>query len=398
MTNKIEQKIVALNPIMIHQEQVNFTNEAEHVGIIRSTSGNWPNLMNRIACCKKATNATLAFGLAKGHRSNPAACLHVLQLYGTPVLMSGLASLVLNPSEVTLVHQFHKHSVQSLQKLHHGTPQAVIFFLAGCLPATATLHMRQFTNFGMVCRMQDDPLHKHALHVLTTAQQNCSSWFTQLRNLCLQYDLPHPLTFLTAPLSKMKFKNVVKTKIREYWEEKLRAEAAPLSSLEYFKPEFMSLTRTHPLWSSAGSNPYEVAKAVIQARMLSGRYRTRLLSSNWSERADTSCISSSCVEDESLEHILLQCPAYATCRANVVKKWRSAGNPVVAKLAQDALDISPSAYLVQFILDPSVLPQVRLAVQVSGVDILNGTFSLARTWCYAMHRERLKLLGVWKFN
>ena len=75
-----------------------------------------------------------------------------------------------------------------------------------------------------------------------------------------------------------------------------------------------------------------------------------------------------------------------------MKKWRSANNPVVAKLAEDALDISSSAYLIQFILDPSVLPQVRLAVQVSGFDILNRTFSLARTWCYAMHRERLKLL------
>ena len=82
----------------------------------------------------------------------------------------------------------------------------------------------------------------------------------------------------------------------------------------------------------------------------------------------------------------------------MVKKWRSADNPVVAKLAEDALDIFPPAYLMQFILDPSVLPQVRLAAQMSGIDILNGTLSLARTWCYTMHRERLKLLGLWKFN
>ena len=63
----------------------------------------------------------------------------------------------------------------------------------------------------------------------------------------------------------------------------------------------------------------------------------------------------------------------------MVNKWRSADNPVVAKLAEDALDTFPPAYLMQFILDPSVLPQVRFAVQVSGIDILKGTLSLART-------------------
>ena len=62
----------------------------------------------------------------------------------------------------------------------------------------------------------------------------------------------------------------------------------------------MSLTRTHPLWSSAGSNPDEIAQAVIQARMLSGRYRTKLLSSNWSERADT------CKAVNRMQHFICQ--------------------------------------------------------------------------------------------
>ena len=58
-----------------------------------------------------------------------------------------------------------------------------------------------------------------------------------------------------------------------WWQKKLRVEAAPLSSLSMFKTNFMSLSRTHPIWTSAGVSPYEVEKATIQARMLSGRYR-----------------------------------------------------------------------------------------------------------------------------
>ena len=94
---------VPLNPIFMNGEQVPFNDEAEHVSIIRSTKGNLPNLMNRIHCSKTATNVTLASGLARGHRSNPAACLAVLGIYGTPVLMSGLGSLALTYEEVNLI-------------------------------------------------------------------------------------------------------------------------------------------------------------------------------------------------------------------------------------------------------------------------------------------------------
>ena len=158
--DQMQDRIIPLNPIVINDEQINFSTKAEHVGVIRSTARNVPNILNRIISSKKATNATLACGLARGHRSNPSACLRVLQLYGVPVLMYGLGSLVLNPSEITTIHQHHKNTVQNLQKLHHGTPQSFIFFMAGCLPVTATLHLRQFSLFGMTLYMY---LHKMSL-------------------------------------------------------------------------------------------------------------------------------------------------------------------------------------------------------------------------------------------
>jgi hypothetical protein len=217
---------VPLNPIAINGEQVVFSDEAEHVGIIRSTSGNLPNLMNRIHCSKTATNATLACGLARGHRSNPAACLAVLRIYGTPVLMSGLGSLVLNDKEVNLLHQHYKNNIRCLQKLPDETPQSVIFFMSGSLPATAILHERQLCLFGMVTRLPDDPLNSRARHALITAKYNSSSWFGKIRNLCLQYNLPHPLALLDFPLSKAKYKSLIKSKITDFWEQRIRAEAA----------------------------------------------------------------------------------------------------------------------------------------------------------------------------
>ena len=69
----------------------------------------------------------------------------------------------------------------------------------------------------------------------------------------------------------------------DHWEKKLKAEASFLreTSLKYFDPTFMSLSRTHPLFTSCGTSPYQVSKAVIQARWLSGRARVESLTRHW---------------------------------------------------------------------------------------------------------------------
>ena len=87
-------KLITLNNV-----PVNFTNEAEHVGVIRNTSGNMPNILHRVAKHKKSLGAVLSAGLARGHRGSPATALRVHQLHCMPVLFSGLATLVLNKAE-----------------------------------------------------------------------------------------------------------------------------------------------------------------------------------------------------------------------------------------------------------------------------------------------------------
>ena len=158
----------------------------------------------------------------------------------------------------------------------------------------------------------------------------------------------------------------------------------------------MSLTQPHHIWWPAGSNLYEVTKAVIQCRMLSGRYRTRLLTSKWSDSKDSSCLSCG-AHVETLQHILLECRAYSEMRSKVVKKWQSVQDGVVAQLALDALCMPPG-HLMQFILDATVLPLVRLAVSFFGKDLLCPLLSLTRTWCYSLHRERLRILGDLKYG
>ena len=95
--------------------------------------------------------------------------------------------------------------------------------------------------------------------------------------------------------------------------------------------------------------------------------------------------------EESLQHILLDCPEYANTRLNLVQKFKSAKNEDIRKLAMFALQ-QPPAFLMQFLLDASALPVTRNLISTVGEEILLPLFSLTRTWCYALHRERLTLL------
>ena len=172
--------------------------------------------------------------------------MRVEKLYGIPVMLSGLATMVLSKSEIATLDGHFKLHVERLLKLHQATPACVVWFLAGCLPAQAVLHLRQFTIFGMLCRLHEanNVLASHARHVLATARPSAKSWFSQIQDLCLQYSLPHPITFLGSPPTKHSFKNLVKSHIINYCESKLRDEGAPvlLPSLTYFSPTSMSLS------------------------------------------------------------------------------------------------------------------------------------------------------------
>ena len=155
--------------------------------------------------------------------------------------------------------------------------------------------------------------------------------------------------------------------------------------------------KPHPIWLTAGSNPYEISKAIQQARLLSGRYRTEALTKHWSSNKSGYCQSSTCNSVvETVEHILIHCGAYSSCKKHLYSLWLSSTNPVVNGLVVEALS-SDTAYLLQFILDCSVLPSVIIATQKHGFVILKELFYLTRTWCFSVHKQRMKMLGRWRY-
>ena len=189
-----------------------------------------------------------------------------------------------------------------------------------------------------------------------------------------------------------------KSLVISYWESILRQEAIFLPSMPFFNPAFHSLCKPHPVLWTAGANPHEVAKAVIQCKMLSGRYRTALLARHWSSNRNGWCPALCCKEiPESLEHILLWCPHYHQTREKIFRLWLSVTDANLHCILTSLL-IGPPSCLLQFILDPSIHPSVISMNQLYGQETLKVVFYLTRTWCYSVHKERSKLQGRWNFS
>ena len=203
LTRSGEEIFVPYNPIKIRGKEIGFSTLAEHVGVLRSSTGNNPNIQNRFAAHRKALAANLFSGTARNHRGNIAASLQCEKTFASPVLFSGLGSLVLSKYEANMIDQHCLRTCRNILKIHPGTPQSVILFISGSLPGKAQLHLKQLSLFSMITRLPDDPLFSRAKYVLTTARvPHSRSWFFGIRDICQLYSLPHPLELLTDPLPK----------------------------------------------------------------------------------------------------------------------------------------------------------------------------------------------------
>ena len=389
------------NYLSINSVPLSFTDSTEHVGVIRSpVSGNLPHILKRITSHKRGLGAVLSNGLSRSHRGNPAASLRAEKLYGLPVLLSGLGSLYLLQSEIQTLSQHYKKTLEGLQKLYQLTPEPVVFFLGGTLPLPAHLHMKQLTLFAMICRLPENILHNLAKYILTCLPDSTTSWFMEIKKLCFQYDLPHPLILLEDPPSKSQFGRKVRLHVLDFWQIKLRQDAAPLqlSSLKFFKPRYMSLSKPHILWTSCGSNTYELNKACIQAKYLSGRFRTEKLLSHFGNENLPYCQlhpDTNVVGD--LAHHLVHCPSLASQRELLFEYWKtiSCSNTVCNKILLE-IQTSKEDDFLQFILDCSAVPAVIIAAQIHGSEVFNILFKATRTYCYSMYRARLRLLNQWR--
>ena len=160
---------------------------------------------------------------------------------------------------------------------------------------------------------------------------------------------------------------------------------------------FLILLQPKSNVSLLSTNPYANNKSVIQLKMLSGRYRTDKLLSHF-QSSNPSICQLSCDSPDALgdlPHLLLYCSALASRRAVLFDYWDYlAEENEVYKYIINLMKSSPGDVFLQFILDCTNIPEIAALSDVHGEHILVFLFKITRTYCYSVHRERLKLLNI----
>ena len=83
-TKRTERKVeLATATIAVGGELIFSSNQAIHVGVVRSVSGNTPHIAEMLSAHMKAMFGLLFAGLAKGDMANPVATIIVDPVFGS---------------------------------------------------------------------------------------------------------------------------------------------------------------------------------------------------------------------------------------------------------------------------------------------------------------------------
>ena len=120
-----------------------------------------------------------------------------------------------------------------------------------------------------------------------------------------KYGLGLPIDNLQKPLSKTKWKNIVKKEIHKHFLRLLLAEAGTKSTLKkvIFCEDFL---KPHSVWNIYETDTMSVRKTCIKAKLLVGIYMLQTTKVKYKKYKDNTCPLCLC-EQEDFHHFLLLC-------------------------------------------------------------------------------------------
>ena len=140
--------------------------------------------------------------------------------------------------------------------------------------------------------------------------------------------------------------------------------------------------------------------ALVQATMLSGRYRTQSLLSHWHKNINGCCLlAPECRNTlEDIDHILQICPGLLSERNKLLNFTRKVCSNQPDAISNVILEFCHPEHplFVNFLLDSSSIPEVISVVQSAGKNTLVTFFDVSRMWVFVLQHERLRHLGRWK--
>ena len=141
------------------------------------------------------------------------------------------------------------------------------YILFGMLLSEGLLDIKILTFFHHIINDPDSVLHQVTMRQLATKTLDSNSWFVSIVKLAYKYQLPSPHLVFQYKLKKLRWKKIVKQKVREYWQAKLMQSTKEKPTLV-----LLQSPANPPSWKHVDHNTHAVSEAGLQACFLTNTY------------------------------------------------------------------------------------------------------------------------------
>ena len=314
---------------------------------------------------------------------HPEVSIKLWNTYALPRLVHGLELCRLTQLDISRLENCQRQVLRNIQNLPASTATAGIHLLSGVLPVQAIIERNSLTLFRNLVSLQGSREREILGRQLAMKNPESASWIIHIKNLLAKYDLPSAYDIYDQPVSKYQWKKIVKTKVTEYWYNKICNDAEDKTTLKYLNTKICYFGRLHPLWSRTPYTKIDIPKACVKARMLTSRYHTQE-DLNKYRRTNDPCLL--CKKDpENLLHMLFLCPELQLTRNNYVHKLQDIITDISTPENWTYI-AGNDDLLLKLILDPTT-PEVNCPqTEVYQIE------ALTRSMVFALHAARTSLL------
>ena len=371
--------------LLLGDNKMEYKTETTHLGLTRSISGDSKiNVEERITMARRTLYSLIKTGVHGTNGLNPRTSSKIYNIYIIPRLLYGLETLHLHKKDIELLSSFHLGTLKRIQSLPSRTATAAVYLLLGQLPIEAELHKRQLSLLHAIAISDNCSLKEIASTQYTVGRP--TSFFKRITDILEMYQLPPFDEVMSCRYKKLEWKKMVKKSLYLFGTNKLKEESSEKQTLHMLAVDSLEVGKVHNVWNSVSNTVKDVRKAITKARILTGTYmlQTQKAKFNKSE-VDPRCPICR-LEDETLQHILTDCPAYNDVRKTQLQdikkyvineigesKWKMYFNnrSVICQLIVDC----------QSLVNGNILPNDAI--------FLNHIEVLSRDFCHSIHIVRL---------
>ena len=306
-----------------------------HLGINRyaTPTASMNTIKDRICTARRTAYALLGAGFHGAGGVNNPTMKKLLECYILPRLLYGLEALIVSSKQVQELEAFTRDLLKRLQALPSRTANEAAYILMNVLPIEAQLDIRTLNFFGKMLAEKDSILYQIAIRQLATKSLNSHSWFMNIFHLTEKYSLPTPHYLVTNFPGELRWKRIVKQTVQEYWEDALTTAVTSKGSMKLLEDP-----RAPPTWDHVELNTHAVARARLQARLLTNTYTLQAHRGKYYGEDPTCQLCG--MEPETTVHLLASCTRLQDIRSNnlgaIYERLWSRGHPIPSSPAEVA--------------------------------------------------------------